>query len=781
MANQVPADFWGSGKIIRAKILAEILMHGPSQDPGHPPRLILAGARITGKLDLGCANVRPFYFQRCIFDEQPLMNDATAEFIGFTSCVLPGLSAVRAVSNGPVLVTLCKVTGQVDFEDARIAGDASFAGTTFDVPSSGYMIDLSGADIGSDLLCDRISGNQAIHLHNATVGGDIRLSGARISCGKNYALLAKQVKVGGSVVCSNDFSCEGVIHLEGARIDGQLLLPKARLSQPNGMCLDIDHAVIGLGMRCEDTHFVGSVRMHHAQIGCQLSFDRARISDCGTDALLADHSTIDGSGHFRQFRADGAVHFHGARFECNLLIDKAKIASESGPALTLDGTLIGANLSIGGSEVKGSILLVAATIQGALSLRDTQISPHVLWAVDARRSEIRGGVIAAKGFKASGSVSFANAKINVVLNLAEAAIASPRHHALIAAGLMLDGDLIADRAKIEGLLDVTAASVTGNVRLADAELIGVPLEESSGGREVDQLRRGDWRGVSLRATASIIHGDVDLRGARLRQSLVLESASVQRSVLLDGSTLEVQESMAVRADGMKAAMLSLRLKDAPTSGISLAAAGVGTLRDDKNSWPANAPVALEGFTYGLLDTTLTVADRLKLLEHATPTYSPHPYEQLASNLTASGQDDDANIVRLASIRRSHASSRALIRVWGRLQDFVVGYGFLPMRALAIFLALFVGASIWFTFTPYSCDAPGSSNLPLCPIKASEHPTWDPWLYTLDLLIPLVDLGHGNAWDPTGISKAVMYVLVVGGWVLTTTIVAAAGRSLRGKV
>ncbi|MEV4832614.1 hypothetical protein AB0K25_30375 [Micromonospora sp. NPDC049257] len=654
----------------------------------------------------------------------------------------------------------------------------SFAGTVFDVSTPDYMIDLSGADIGSDLVCSRISGNRPIHLHNARINGDIRLSDSKISCGSEFALLGRQVKVGGSVICANDFNCEGGIILEGARIEGQLLLPKARISRPNGICLNIDHAVVALGVRCEDAHFRGAVRMHHAQIGCQLSFDRVRISDCGRLALLADHLGVDGSGHFRNFRAEGAVHLHGSRFECNLLVDNAKISSDAGTALTLDGTTIGAALAVEDCEIAGSILLIAATVQGALTLRNTEISPHGSWAVDARRADIRGGVDGAKGFTAHGSVSFANAKISVTLNLTEAAIVTPRRHALIAAGLVLDGDLIGDRAKVEGLVDLTAANVTGNVRLADAELTGVPLEESSRGREIDQLRRGDWRGVSLRATASIIHGDIDLRGARLKESLVLESATVQRSVLLDGTTLEVKDSMAIRADGMKAAMLSLRFRDAPTGGISLAAAAVGTLRDNERSWPKSAAVVLEGFTYGLLDTNLTVVDRLRLLQHATPTYSPHPYEQLASNLTAAGQDDDADIVRLASIRRSHASSRFLIRIWGKLQDYVVGYGFSPMRALAIFLVLFIGASVWFTVTPYSCGEAAYADLPICPIKADEHPTWDPWLYSLDLLIPLVNLGHDNAWDPTGSSKAVMYVLVIGGWVLTTTIVAAAGRSLR---
>ena len=60
----------------------------------------------------------------------------------------------------------------------------------------------------------------------------------------------------------------------------------------------------------------------------------------------------------------------------------------------------------------------------------------------------------------------------------------------------------------------------------------------------------------------------------------------------------------------------------------------------------------------------------------------------------------------------------------------------------------------------------------------EEPHWDPVLYTLDLLVPLVDLGHERAWDPAGPDKAVAVLVMAAGWVLATTVVAGAGRALR---
>jgi hypothetical protein len=65
---------------------------------------------------------------------------------------------------------------------------------------------------------------------------------------------------------------------------------------------------------------------------------------------------------------------------------------------------------------------------------------------------------------------------------------------------------------------------------------------------------------------------------------------------------------------------------------------------------------------------------------------------------------------------------------------------------------------------------------LCPIKTDEHPDWDPLLYSLDLLIPLVSLGHDATWNPMGLAKVITMVLIVSGWVLVTTVAAAAARA-----
>jgi hypothetical protein len=106
-------------------------------------------------------------------------------------------------------------------------------------------------------------------------------------------------------------------------------------------------------------------------------------------------------------------------------------------------------------------------------------------------------------------------------------------------------------------------------------------------------------------------------------------------------------------------------------------------------------------------------------------------------------------------------------MWGTVQDVAIGFGYRPARALLWLIVVLAAGGGWFAWTG-----------PLRPVKPGEGPTWDPLLYTLDLLVPLVDLGHERAWDPVGADKAVAVVVIAAGWILATTVVAGAGRALR---
>ena len=92
--------------------------------------------------------------------------------------------------------------------------------------------------------------------------------------------------------------------------------------------------------------------------------------------------------------------------------------------------------------------------------------------------------------------------------------------------------------------------------------------------------------------------------------------------------------------------------------------------------------------------------RLKWL--AKNEYEPQPYDQLARSYRQLGYDDSARKVQLAQERRRRETLRSPVRkIWGRVQDAAIGYGYLPYRAVALFgLVLLVGVIVFWR-SPFS--------------------------------------------------------------------------------
>jgi hypothetical protein len=64
------------------------------------------------------------------------------------------------------------------------------------------------------------------------------------------------------------------------------------------------------------------------------------------------------------------------------------------------------------------------------------------------------------------------------------------------------------------------------------------------------------------------------------------------------------------------------------------------------------------------------------------------------------------------------------------------------------------------------------------VGGGPYPRFHPVIYTLDLLLPLVDLGQERAYGPSGVMQWVAIILIGSGWLLATTVAAGAGRILR---
>ena len=121
---------------------------------------------------------------------------------------------------------------------------------------------------------------------------------------------------------------------------------------------------------------------------------------------------------------------------------------------------------------------------------------------------------------------------------------------------------------------------------------------------------------------------------------------------------------------------------------------------------------------------------------------------------------------LAGQRRRRESLGPIPKAWGYLQDFTVGYGYRPWySALWLTVLLIVG-----TVSPSACSTRHPSIVPTQPFI--------PLIYTLDLLLPVIDFGQEHEFIPHGLQAWLAYGLIAAGWILATTIAAGITRALR---
>ncbi|GIH92798.1 hypothetical protein ACFFMN_31415 [Planobispora siamensis] len=246
-------------------------------------------------------------------------------------------------------------------------------------------------------------------------------------------------------------------------------------------------------------------------------------------------------------------------------------------------------------------------------------------------------------------------------------------------------------------------------------------------------------------------GTVRLRGARINGVLSFDQAVLKapdRSLHL--SHMQVDE---------------LILKPVEIEGeINLSYSRIGVLMDRLSAYPDH--VHLNGLTYEALRGPWTVAERLSWLCRDPGGYRPQPYEQLAAWYRRIGHEPDARRVLLAKQRERRATLRPTGRLWGRLLDSAVGYGYRPWMAGLWAAVLLVAGTVVFSAVPPAQIDPG------------EVRNFNAFVYTLDLLVPVSVFEQRGAWEPVGWTRWLAWTLVASGWILATALIAGAARVLR---
>jgi hypothetical protein len=467
--------------------------------------------------------------------------------------------------------------------------------------------------------------------------------------------------------------------------------------------------------------------------------DDARLGGPRPLALDARNLTVDGWFIARRATVNGEFGVTNARIAGWLDLSRSVLRNPGRAAFGAGGLTVGGGLWCHlGYAVEGEMRLVGARLGGNLTLTDATLSNPGGVALNLDRAVL--GELGAAGLTVNGGqVSMAGTEIAGRLSLERAHLDNgPDGTALVADGLSAH-TLLMDELRAHGALLVRTARITGRISLVRAEL--------SSSDTALRLSRTEV-GADLFANGMTVQGRVKLTGARIERHLALHGARLVNShgAALDGRALRAGE---------------LSLHGAIEGAVELQHARIGVLRDDPDDWPS--PLYLDGLTYEALEPRLPAGRRLKWLSRDPDGCPPQPYEQLADHYTRIGQPTDARRVLYTRELRQRDTKTTIGRVWSALQDITVGYGYRPWRAMLWLALLLVLGSLMYALVPPQ------------PLKAGEAPHFNPVVYTLDLLLPIVDLGQQNAFNPAGIQQWLSYLLVSAGWILATTIAAGIAR------
>lgn len=396
------------------------------------------------------------------------------------------------------------------------------------------------------------------------------------------------------------------------------------------------------------------------------------------------------------------VWIQGARIEGQLQLSYAKIAFP---------------LSIENSAVREGMVFERARL-AAFFLSGTHTGP-----IHADGLRVDYDLLLRNGFHATGEVRLLGAKIGGNLDCVNGHFSNPNGVALSIDGVDVGGDVFFS----DGF------QATGEVRLLGAK-IGGNLECING-------HFSNPTGYALNADGVEVKGSVFLR-EQFQAEGVVDFVAATVGWFFHWRNVKNPE------------LCTLRLESAR----------IGTLWDERDSWPAT--LYLDGLVYDRLDNEAPVGwkERLKWLRlQDYDKFVPQPYVQLGKVLNEMGHETDARKILIAKQEdpaRLKAMTRAQ-RAGHHVLGWTIGYGYQPWMALWWILGFMFIGTVFFWI--------GSARF--AETKEGTAPTFNAIVYSIDVFVPLVDLHQVKYRLPTGWwLRSYLWIHIGLGWVLTTLFV-----------
>ncbi len=564
---------------------------------------------------------------------------------------------------------------------------------------------------------------------------------------------AQSATFGGNVFITQGSTVSETLNFQGATINGVLFCSDFRITNPDGTGLSLDASTVRGAVFLKNGNIEGEVNLRHAVIGDDFSCDNMRLVNLKGPA----------------FSADSAV------FNKNVTFQR-------------------------GTKIEGEVRFPAASV-GILKFDDAELKSPGQIAFFAEEGTFR--VVWFEKTHVDGGVRFSGAIVDRYFWFDVRLRGSPDGIALNAGNMKISGEVRLGRFEAEGTVTFVEATIGGSLRMREATFNnGDGLAFVADGSRINNVffTHGSKATGAVKFQAAIILGDLFLDGAQLGNpkgiALSLDSAKVGRSVFLrDG--FKADGIVSLHGAEIGAYLEYFGIVKPETITLDLGRAKVGSLWDEKNSWPMSGNLRLDGFVYGDIasEAPSDAASRLQwLCLQGSQKFAPQPYEQLASVFRAAGHDDDARKVMIEKNCERARHTRLFSQDWWWYNFFgpISGYGYKPFKALwisflwiLVFTGLFQlgysrGLILPTREEAYRTNAGGGRR-----VISDTYPAFNSVAYALESFTPFLKFDQTANWSPNANRRAVislykfsfsltgsllrvlLWLYIVVGWILTT--------------
>jgi hypothetical protein len=420
------------------------------------------------------------------------------------------------------------------------------------------------------------------------------------------------------------------------------------------------------------------------------------------------------------------------------------------PGITADGLHTRNDLELRRVvTTNAEVVLIGAHIGGTLCFDGANLTNPNGIALNAEGIQVDQTLVCRNGFYAQGEINLIGAHVGTRLGFDGANLTNPTGAALNADGIQVDLSVFCrDGFTAQGEIRMVGAHIGGTLCFDGAILTnptGAAL--NADGIQVDQ--------TLVCTDGFTAHGEIRMIGARVGQ------------LDFTGATVTNPNGLALSLQWVSAVSLVLQPQVPPDGVVDLTNARVGSFIDYPESWPTE--MRLRGFTYEVLENVwVSVRTRLRWLDLHRDGYAPGIFDQLAAAYRQTGHVEEARRVAIAKQRRRRRELNPLGKLWNRFLQATVGYGYRPWLA-GVWLAglLTIGAFVFAGAHPDQFHQ-----------ASKAAPDFQPVVYTLDVLLPIVDFGQERAWVPQDSARVWAWGLTGAGWVLTTAFIAGLTNALK---